>query len=335
MGSGVKLPVDFAEPYYLWIPLALLLPLAFIPLLRSALTRATRLDVLLIAAPLVAGLAQAAYVVRVGGDFMHARMLLPALFCVLLPVSVVVVRGWRWVAALLLVPWVLLSAIAIRYSGAEPRVVGQRIRVTGVVNERDFYVGLSGGRNPVTIDDFYGASDSLSWARDGRNTRIRAERGERGLLLHPTNPMERPLRLDDRGVDTPIVAVVVTLGLFGYAAGPDVFVVDSLGLATAIGSHFRPPPLSPGEPGFDRPGHEKPHRTVWEIARFTPPEPVEPRELRDARRSLRCGSVPDLLDAVTARFGTGRAWRNIWESFNLTTFRFPEDPEKAVKELCG
>jgi arabinofuranosyltransferase len=111
--------------------------------------------VLLIAAPLVAGLAQAAYVVRVGGDFMHARMLLPALFCVLLPVSVVVVRGWRWVAALLLVPWVLLSAIAIRYSGAEPRVVGQRIRVTGVVNERDFYVGLSGGRNPVTIDDFY------------------------------------------------------------------------------------------------------------------------------------------------------------------------------------
>src|SRR5262245_24929454 len=109
--------VDFVEPYYLWIPLALLVPLGFVPLVRWVRSRPSWLHVTFIAAPVAAGLAQAAYVVRVGGDFMHARMLLPALFSLLLPVSVVVLRSWRWAAALLLVPWILITAIAIRDGG--------------------------------------------------------------------------------------------------------------------------------------------------------------------------------------------------------------------------
>src|SRR5262249_43348227 len=224
--------VDFVEPYYLWVPLALLVPLGFVPLVRWVRSRPSWLHVTFIAAPVAAGLAQAAYVVRVGGDFMHARMLLPALFSLLLPVSVVVVRSWRWAAALLLVPWILITAIAIRDGGSE--LAGKdNFLFTGIVNERDVYVRFSGQQHPVTINDFLRASPPLDWATAGRGTRRRAARGERGLLLDPFNGAEQPLPLNGQ-VETPIVSVVTALGFYGYAAGPHVFVVDSLGLSTPL-----------------------------------------------------------------------------------------------------
>lgn len=48
-----------------------------------------RRAVVLMAVPLVGAVLLAAYVVRVGGDFMHGRMLLPATFCLLLPVMAI------------------------------------------------------------------------------------------------------------------------------------------------------------------------------------------------------------------------------------------------------
>jgi hypothetical protein len=49
---------------------------------------------------------------------------------------------------------------------------------------------------------------------------------------------------------------------------------------------------------------------------------------------LGCGTVGELLDAVTGRFGPGRAWRNFRDSLTFTRLRIPEDPERAVRELC-
>ena len=112
--------------------------------------------------------------------------------------------------------------------------------------------------------------------------------------------------------------------------------VDSLGLSTALGSHFRRPydPRRFG-PASERAGHDKPHRALWEIARFTPAAPGEARDMRDARDALRCGKLSELHEAVTGRFGLGRAVQNAWESFSLTGFRVPEDPSVAARELCG
>jgi arabinofuranosyltransferase len=320
---GWRYLLDTVQPYYLWIPLTLLVLLGIVPLLRSARARTSRLQAILIAAPLAAGLVHAAYVVRVGGDFMHARMLLPPLFCLLLPVGVVVVRRWQWAPALLLVPWALLSAVAIRQPGS----------VSGIANERDFYVERSGQDNPVTIDDYDRSSD-LPWVRTGHVARVLAERGERVLLPDGFNPSASPLALGDQFVDTPIVSVVPTLGLYSYAAGPDVFVVDHLGLSTAIGSHFRAARIPGSILPRNRAGHEKEHRIQWDIARYASPAGAEQPEVRDARRSLRCGSVPELLDAVDGRFGPGRAWRNFWDSFTLTRLRLPEPPAEAVRDLC-
>jgi hypothetical protein len=111
--------------------------------------------------------------------------------------------------------------------------------------------------------------------------------------------------------------------------------VDSLGLATALGARFRPPrsPEAFGL-GHDRAGHEKPHRDLWEVARFTPPAPGDSPEARAARHALRCGAFPDLFEAVSGSFGPGRAWRNVWDSFALTRLRLPEPPDEAERELC-
>jgi arabinofuranosyltransferase len=324
---GWRYLLDTVQPYHLWIPLVLLVLLGLIPLLRSARARGSRLQVIAIAAPVAAGLAHTAYVVRVGGDFMHGRMLLPSLFCLLLPVDVVVIRSWRWAPALLLMPWVLLSAFELR-----PQSDG--FYVTGISDERSWYAQHSGQSNPVTIDDYYQASN-LSWARAGRDTRVVADGDERGLLLNGLEPSAHPLTLSDQFVDTPIVSVVPSVGMYSYAAGPDVFVVDLLGLSTAVGSRFQSVPPPPDWPRDGVAGHDKPHRAAWAVARYAPPAATETLEVRDARRSLDCAVVPELLDAVAGGFGPGRAWRNFWDSFTLTRFRLPESHKEAVRELCG
>lgn len=316
--------LDMARPYRLWIPLLLLVPVGLIPLVQTVRARGSRTESILVAAPIAGGLAHALYVVRVGGDFMHARMLLPSLLCLLLPVAVVFVRGWRWVPALLLAPWILVAALVVRatYDG---------VPGTGITDERAFYVKGSGRENPVRIEDY--RQGTLESERAGREARAVADDGARGLVLGLNTSALLPLKNDV--VETPIVSVVFSLGIYGYAAGPKVFVVDSLGLSTAFGAHFRVSPPLRTYPPNGWAGHDKRHAEVWDVARFAARAPVEPGDLRDARRSLRCGSIPELLDAVTGQFGPGRAWTNFWDSFRLTTFRIPGDPAKAVRELCG
>jgi arabinofuranosyltransferase len=236
----------------------------------------------------------------------------------------------------------LITAIAIRHSGSELSAASQsNLAFTGIVNERDVYVRFSGQQHPVTINDYLRASRPLDWAIVGRDARRRVARGERGLLLIvDPDRLElftgavQPLPLKDH-VETPIVSVVTSLGFYGYAAGPHVFVVDSLGLSTALGSHFRRPHDAPRfGPTSERAGHDKPHRDLWEVARFTPAAPGEARDLRDARHALTCGRLAELFKAVTATFGPRRAAENLWESFTLTSLRLPEDPAAAVHRLC-
>ncbi len=89
--SSVRFPLglaylaNFVSPYRLWIPFLLLLALFLLTVGR----RLDRADVVRCAAVVAAGVLMAGYVIAIGGDFMHARMLLPATFTLLLPVMVV------------------------------------------------------------------------------------------------------------------------------------------------------------------------------------------------------------------------------------------------------
>ena len=93
---------------------------------------------------------------------MHARMLLPTTFMVLLPVSVVTVhaRGW-WLAGIVLV-WAVVCAGWMRppYSTALPTGFSAAAAPdpydpdTGIADERLFWVRSSGTAYPVTVDDY-------------------------------------------------------------------------------------------------------------------------------------------------------------------------------------
>ena len=185
-GQGLLYLLDFGGPYWLWLPLVVLgrewlLELA--PLLRARRWRGVALLALL---P-IGGIAHAVYVVRVGGDFMHGRMLLPSLFALLLPVMVTAIRRpARTPLALLtpwaLVPWALVCALWLRPPYHQ---LGNGLGPHGIADERWFYVRLSGNPHPVTLADY----DRTSWKRAGDALRLLAER-ERVVLPWPPDVLD-------------------------------------------------------------------------------------------------------------------------------------------------
>src|SRR5664280_3562732 len=74
-------------PYALWLPLLLAVPFVVLRA-HQWWGRGDRIGVMVLATPIAAGLVDVLYVVHVGGDYMHARLLLPGLFSICLPVAV-------------------------------------------------------------------------------------------------------------------------------------------------------------------------------------------------------------------------------------------------------
>jgi arabinofuranosyltransferase len=335
--QGLRYLLDFAGPYWLWLPVAALSCgwlLDLVRLLRARhWGRAVRL-----ALPVVGGGAHALYVVRLGGDFMHARMLLPSLFALLLPaMATAVPRGARptlpLLTAAVVVPWALVCAVWLR---PPYHRVGNGVGPHGIADERWFYVQLSGTPHPVTLADY----DRTSWKQTGDALRLWAER-ERVLLPWPPEapgvPADEQVRL--RPADTVPARVLFSaksIGLLGYAAGPHVHIVDRLGLADPIAARVR-------LERHGRPGHEKDLPGEWVVARFAAPDVLPPglltpesaRRVRDAEAALRCGLLPELLRAVEAPLdGEGFA-RNVFVAWRLTALRVPADPSAARRALCA
>ena len=102
--QGMIYLANFTQPYALWVPVLLLVPAgvllmvtrrrpSFVRPMESPnygrLARAVQSPAAAVAFVLVSGLVQAFYWIRQGGDFMHARVLLAPLFCLLAPVAVI------------------------------------------------------------------------------------------------------------------------------------------------------------------------------------------------------------------------------------------------------
>ena len=95
---------NFDQPYLLWLPALLLAVLALVLLANrgrpwwirrptpygySRLARIVQSPPAVVIFIVVSGLLQALYWIRQGGDFMHGRVLLTPLFCLLAPVAVI------------------------------------------------------------------------------------------------------------------------------------------------------------------------------------------------------------------------------------------------------
>jgi arabinofuranosyltransferase len=141
------------------------------------------------------------------------------------------------------------------------------------------------------------------------------------------------------------------VGATSYRLGPDVYVLDLLGLGDPFTAHLR----------LDRrtiPGHEKPLPAPWIAARLFRPG----RELRgsdfprpfvtiigiddpgrqpfadraaDARRALECPRIRDFIASYRAPLDAGRFVDNLGAAFTNFGFRIPPEPRDAVREFCS
>jgi arabinofuranosyltransferase len=307
--QGLRYAGDLVSTYWLAVPVVLLLGWR-LAALRSLAPRGRWLAVVAVAS----GVAHAAYVTRLGGDFMHARLLLPSLFAVLLPVAVVVEerRRVRAILALAVAGWAIVCGLWLRVP-----YVGE-IGPDGIADERGYY--LKGGPPRVTLADY----DDHAWVQRGRALRALAEERQRILMLDDGAVPGPPL---DPRVRTDVVAGSQNVGLAGYAAGPRVHLVDRLGLGDPLAARL-------ALTGRGRPGHERLLDEAWLIARFAAPSPADPEPVRQARAVLGCGRLADLFRAIESPLSAGRFLRNLQAAWSLDRLLVPADPVEAATALC-
>jgi arabinofuranosyltransferase len=334
--QGWRYLVDFVGSYELLVPLALLAALGWAELRRRP-SAATKRYALLAAVIAGSGLVHALYVVKVGGDFMHARLLLPAYFVLLLPVSVVVAKGLMRFAAAAVAGWVIFAIFVLRppysASAVRPGVAGALEALdpsTGISDERRFYTRKASESHPVTIDDYLRHDP---WAKSGVAVRQFATRERDPVLVLQALaevPTIVPLR---RGSAPRTVASAENLGFYAYAAGTGVDVIDDHGLADVVAGRLRL-----RERG--RPGHEKTMPDVWTFARYAAPgarlpEGMTGAQVDAARRALSCGDLRALLERTDGSWSLGDVPSNLLDAVRTFRFRFDDDPLIAEREVCG
>jgi len=312
--------VDLAGPYALVIPVALLVVAAATLPWRRWIGDRDRGRLAVVLAPVLGGVASAVYVVRLGGDFMHGRMLLPALFALVLPISVwtlpeksVLRSGVRWKVALAAIAGVTLWSF---YTASEIRVgyAGGVSSVTAIADERGFYMRSSGNAHPVTAADY----SNSRYGRRATELARRARAGEDVLLTADGVEYQLP-------PGSGVVAVDPNIGVMGVSAGKRVRLIDPLGLADALAARIELDHRG-------RAGHEKDLPEVWVLAEYG----LEPAraDVGEARRALTCPGLQELHEAVTAPAGPALLLHNLVRSPRLTFLRVSGDPAKAVQQLC-
>ena len=303
------------EPYVLWIPLVLLAATAYVPLCIDLHRNHRRRGLLLVIVLVITALVDAIYIIRVGGDFMRARLLLPALFALAAPVAVVPFRR-AYAAALLLVPWAFVALVWLRSPGDSPATFGPATK------------------NLVTAEQFGYAPGgrALTWY-DGKGVYF---------LEHklPATPGAHDPGLTGYGV-----------GILAYSQGADTYVLDLLGLGDAFTSHLKlvhrgvvahekplPFPWIAARLTSDSSQLTEKDFTLpkfFVAGRLDHPggEPFQSR-IADARKALQCGELKDFITDYSGRLDVGRFVSNVGDAFRNYTFRIPPEPRDAVARYC-
>lgn len=319
---------DVVGTYLLVVPLSVVALALAMTAVR--LDRQRRLALLVLPA---AAVLHTLYVMRSGGDYMHARLLLPALSAFVAPCAVVPVRAMKWpvlagsvMAATAL--WSGVSATTLRSEGVR---TGDN---TWVVDHRASQVASIDVAHPVT-------AAQQGWGRGSDQMAYLV--GDRVFL--DRDPLDvRPAE----GVSTPLLATH-GLGLPSYSVSPSTYVLDRLGLADALTSRFEV-----ATPGLI--GHEKPIPGPWLNARVSDelaaresflivggPGVVPlyesspsswPDDVAIARRVLQCEPLLQLQAAITEPLSVGRVWQNLVEAPSLTALSVPPNPTEAEAKLC-
>ncbi len=328
VGRGFGYLDDFLGTYQLWIPLAVLCVIVTRLLSRSAIERRT---VVLAGAPVVSGLLLGAYVVWVGGDYMHGRMWLPVVFALVLPVLLVPAgRAYRTetVGVALLAVWALVAGLL----GRTP-YQGTAFGPQGITDEREFEVAAYRDADPMTAESRTRDNDllpTLAMFRAG---------GARLLVLSSGTAANGPLWTIKLSGAVPDSSAFFydNMGVTDDVVPLDGTVVDVNGLATPLAGH-----LSLTQHG--RAGHEKWLPAAWVVAEYADPAAlaslppdvgVTKAQVLAARHALSCGRLADLMASVDQPMSASRFWHNLTGAVARTSLRIPADPMVAERVFCG
>jgi arabinofuranosyltransferase len=311
---------DFTSPYYMWIPLALSALLGAASLWRTRINRAIAI---VVAVPLLSAVALTLYVVRVGGDFMHGRMLLPALFSLMLPVLVVRLTRTTVVPVVALGAWAIVTTGWLRTDyTTSPAAWDEDL---GIADERAAYVAASHHENPILAEDF----DEFTAIAGPINAMLAAGQPPALLVQNSQDVWHRYPTTNGRNL-----ATFFNIGGPGMLLPLDMWVHDPIGLANPVAAHTTPYPNR-------RIGHNKFAGTVWEAAQFARGPAADLTEHGDftigsidaIRGTLACPHNREMLESVRAPLTFDRFWQNLEHAVGRTGLRYDHDPHQA--QHCG
>jgi arabinofuranosyltransferase len=364
--QGFVYLANFNHPYLLWAPAILLVGLGLVTLVNRGrrpwwvgrgsppgygwVTRRVQSPSAVVVFMIVSGLIQAIYWIRQGGDFMHGRVLLTPLFCLLAPVAVIPMTlpdgaqmprgaGYLFTGA----TGVLWLAVAVwsLWAANSPGMGADATRVTytGIVDERRFYSQATGVAHPLT------AADYLNYPRM-RAVLVALNNTPDGALLLPSGnydlwdvvpavppPPDMPpdVRKDYKG---PHTVFFTNLGMLGMNVGLDVRVIDQIGLVNPLAGHTAR--LVDG-----RIGHDKNLFPDWAVAEgpFLKIPPYIPTYLdqdwiAQAEVALKCPETETMLDAVRAPMGLRRFFSNLLHAAEFSSYRIDRVPQYELVR-CG
>lgn len=348
-GTGWEYVEDFTGPYNLWLGLALLLAAGALTVWKTdkhlAIPKGRlglRTPGMAIALLVICALVHFLYVIRVGGDFMHGRMLLLPLFAILLPVSVIPVnvvdRGWQDLVALVLVfsTWVWSTVVFVQ--GHQWENTGQH-----VVDERDFWIDFTNrdeDHPPLYAEDFLTVDSMNDYAEVMRDQTLVNPTGQQLNILASSDPTTYSWITTPRveGVEAGDLANLsptvfhVNLGMTSMNAPLNVRVTDLIGLATPLAA--RQPRIEGG-----RIGHDKLMDLEWQVAESATPLAYTPgwldaQKTYEARQALRHPELVHLFQTYREPMSYHRFVDNI--KYALTTGRtleISDNPEDLLKEF--
>lgn len=303
-GRGLAYLTRFVRPHLLYIPFSLLAG----AMLTQHRALARRRAVVL--APVITALLLAGFVVRVGGDFMHGRMLLPAALLLIMPALVVPPNRITVAAAIAVSAWALFIGIR-SYTTARHVPADERID----------YVKFTNQRNPVT------AADHLAVRTTEVANVASALRSGHHLVFSDGGI---PVVAMDPARDAPVAFADGRLGFAGAIVPLDGIAVDLFGLGNPLGAR-----ITPTWPGST--GHEKRLPWAWVLADIAAPSAhsdIPPAQVAAARHALTCGAIAELLSSAREPMTPSRFWANLVGSVQRTRLVIPADPIAAEREFC-
>lgn len=363
-GQGFTYLWDLVGPYYLWVPLLVLLVAGVVAARgkpgapadpggrHAAPDEQPRWNVqrirLWLRSPgavvtlvLVSGFLLTVYALRVGGDFMHGRMLLAQLFLLLLPVAVVPIRlpagGLRsstatdWSFAVVL--FALLGAAGWALFAANTTAIktGTKISSTGIVDERVYYVLNTGHDHPILAEDY------LDYPRIRAMVDNIAETPNGGLLLNSPSfmfwyiaPPPQPIPAGGAGH----TVYFLNLGMTSMNVPLNVRVIDQMGLAYPLAAHTER--LTDG-----RIGHDKSLYPDWVIVdtgmvdkKPWMPWYLDEKWVTQARTAMSCPDTEALLVSYRDPFTFERFRHNLRNALRFAKYRIDRVPKYEIQR-CG